>query len=633
MAFRFNKIIIILILSFVFLKTKAQSVGGTTSGGATYCSATNSGFVSVTGFVGSIQFWQSSTDGGVTWASNTNTTPNQSYFNLAQTTCYRAIVQNGAFPPDTSTIVCVTIYLPSIGGTLSGGGNFCVSSGPGSLNLTGNNGNVLYWLSSIDSGATWNTIANTTTTENYTNITQATIYQVVVQNGPMCPSDTSSQAIFTIYPASVAGTLSGATSVCSTSNLGSVVLSGNTGNITEWLSSTNSGATWTAIANTTSTQNYLNLSQTTWYQVIVQSGTCPPDTSSYAIIDVSTPSIAGTLSGGGIFCGTPATGVLNLTGNTGNVTGWQISVDSGATWGAISNTTTTQNYTGLTSTTMYLVTVQNGACPSVTSNIEIVYVFPQTVAGTINSNATVCYQTNNDSILLTGNVGNVLYWLSSTDGGITWNTITNTSTTLIYSGLIQTTQYSAVVQSGLCNIDTTNTVIITVLAQNIISAGNDTTITQGQTLTLNGSGIGISIIWSPASTLSNSNILNPIASPQTTTVYTLTITDIDGCVVTDNVIITVNQPNYNGMISNLFTPNGDGINDFWYLQDILNFPENEVFVYNIYGNQVYTKKGYTNDWNGTYNGSELPDGTYFYVVKFENFDKIIKGSLDILRNK
>jgi gliding motility-associated-like protein len=56
-------------------------------------------------------------------------------------------------------------------------------------------------------------------------------------------------------------------------------------------------------------------------------------------------------------------------------------------------------------------------------------------------------------------------------------------------------------------------------------------------------------------------------------------------------------------------------------------------VYNIYGNLVFTKKGYTNDWQGTYNGSALPDGTYFYVLRFDDSDIIIKGALDILKNK
>jgi gliding motility-associated-like protein len=87
------------------------------------------------------------------------------------------------------------------------------------------------------------------------------------------------------------------------------------------------------------------------------------------------------------------------------------------------------------------------------------------------------------------------------------------------------------------------------------------------------------------------------------------------------------------MISNLFTPNGDGINDMWYIQDIVNYPENEVFVFNIYGQQVFAKQGYMNDWAGTYNGNALPDGTYYYVLKFSDSEIVVKGSLDILRNK
>ncbi len=628
-----KKTIYILFLLVISLTTKAQSVGGTTTGAATYCSTTNSGFVSVTGYVGTIQFWQSSTDGGITWASNTNTTPNQTYFNLAQTTCYRTIVQNGAFPPDTSSIVCITIYLPSVGGTISGGGTFCATSGAGSLTLSGYTGNILYWMYSTNGGSTWTSIANTSPTETYSGVTQNTIYAAVVQNGASCPTDTSSFANFIVYPATVAGNIIGPTSVCATGNSGILNLTGSTGTVSGWEISTDGGATWNSIGNTTTSEFFSGLTTTTWYHVIVQNGTCAPATTSSFIVTVSPATVPGTLSGGGTFCGTPATGTINLSGNVGGVNEWISSTDGGLTWTSISNTTTSQTYTSLTTTTWYAAIVQSGLCQIDTSTIEIVYVAPQTIAGTISPSTTVCYLTNNDSITLSGNVGNVLYWLSSTDGGLTWNTIANTSTTLTYSGLTQNTMYMATLQSGVCNIDSTNTILITILPQNVISAGNDTTITQGQSFTLNGTGTGVFILWTPASTLSNPNILNPIASPVTTTIYTLSITDINGCIATDNVVVTVNQLVYNGMISNLFTPNGDGINDTWYLQDILNFPDNEVMIYNIYGNMVYNKKGYTNDWKGTYNGSDLPDGTYFYVVKFDSFDKIIKGSVDILRNK
>lgn len=624
----------LLFISLFFLRIYvfSQSVGGTTSGSATYCSTTNSGFVSVVGYVGSILNWQSSTDGGATWTNITNTTPNQTYFNLAQTTCYRAIVQSGAFPPDTSTVVCITVYLPSVGGTISGGGAFCSTSGPGSLTLSGQTGAILYWMSSTDGGSTWTTISNTTTTENYSGITQSTIYAAVIQNGVSCPSDTSSYAIFSVDPTTVAGNIIGPTSVCVTGNSGILNLAGSTGSVIDWEFSTDGGATWTSLSNTNNSYFFSGLTTTTDYHVIVQSGICPSSTTASFVVTVSPPTVSGTLSGGATYCGIPATGTLTLSGNVGGVNGWIYSTDNGTTWNSITNTTNTENYSALPLTTWYAVIVQSGLCQIDTSNIEIISVSPQTIAGTISTDATVCYLTNNDSIDLTGNTGNVLYWLASIDGGTTWTTIPNTTILQPYSGLTQTTLFSAVVQSGTCNIDTTNTVTITVLPQNIISAGADTTITIGQSVTLNGSGTGTPL-WSPATTLDNATILNPIATPVVTTIYTLSITDINGCVATDNVTVIVNQPTYTGMISNMFTPNGDGINDTWYIEDILNYPENEVFIYNIYGNEVYHKQGYTNDWKGTYNNSDLPDGTYYYVVKFEKTDQIIKGSLDILRKK
>lgn len=620
----------LLFFIFSFSKVDAQSVGGTTSGAATYCTTTNSGFVTVAGYVGTILNWQSSTDGGLTWNPISNITANQTYFNLPQTTCYQAVVQNGIFPPDTSTSVCITVYPPSIGGTISGGGTYCAGSGPGTLTLSGNTGNVLYWQFSTNGGATWTTIANTTTTENYLNITTNTLYWAVVQNGPTCPTDTSAQVSFIVDPTTVAGSVAGAASVCASGNSGTLTLSGYTGTILGWSSSTTSGASWTPIANTTTTQSYLNLTTTTWYHAIVQSGSCGADSTLDVIITVNPASVAGTLTGGGIYCGVPATGTLTLTGYTGTILGWASSTTSGATWIPIVNSTATENYTALPTTTWYTVVVQSPGCPADTANIEIVDVAPNTVAGTIASSATVCSGTNLDSLILSGNVGSVTGWIASTDGGITWTPIANTTTTLIYSGLTTTTWYAAIVQSGVCAIDTASYVVITILPPFAVFAGNDTSINAGQTLILNGTGSGTPV-WTPGATLSSTTIYAPTATPATTTTYILTVTDINGCVNFDNIIVTVVPNIFNGMVSNLFTPNGDGINDNWYIEGILNFPDNEVFVYNIYGNEIYTKKAYANDWQGTYNGAELPDGTYFYVIRFDNSSRIVKGSIDILR--
>ena len=81
-----------------------------------------------------------------------------------------------------------------------------------------------------------------------------------------------------------------------------------------------------------------------------------------------------------------------------------------------------------------------------------------------------------------------------------------------------------------------------------------------------------------------------------------------------------------------FSPNGDGINDFLTIAGIENFPSNEVSIFNRWGNQIYTKKGYSNDdpWDGSWSGAALPDGTYFYVLIIEGREPL-SGYIQVQR--
>ena len=63
-----------------------------------------------------------------------------------------------------------------------------------------------------------------------------------------------------------------------------------------------------------------------------------------------------------------------------------------------------------------------------------------------------------------------------------------------------------------------------------------------------------------------------------------------------------------------FSPNGDGINDFWQIVGIDKYPNNTVYIFNRLGVKVFSSINYKNDWNGFYNGNKVPDGTYFYEV-------------------
>ena len=156
-------------------------------------------------------------------------------------------------------------------------------------------------------------IISTTTTE----------FRAIVSSGS-CGNDTSNAVTITVDPPVVGGTLSGSTTVCEGSNSGSLVLSGEVGNVIGWETSTDDGITWTNITNTTNTQNYSNISITTWYRAEVQSGTCGNAYSDIAVVTVDAAVFAGTLSGAATVCASSNSGTITLAGTLGNVQDWGV---------------------------------------------------------------------------------------------------------------------------------------------------------------------------------------------------------------------------------------------------------------------------------------------------------------------
>ncbi len=83
-------------------------------------------------------------------------------------------------------------------------------------------------------------------------------------------------------------------------------------------------------------------------------------------------------------------------------------------------------------------------------------------------------------------------------------------------------------------------------------------------------------------------------------------------------------------IFNGFSPNGDGMNEVFFIKGIEFYPNNTLCIYNRWGNEVYKAAPYKNDWNGTWTNKILPDGTYFYI--FDNGEgKTYHGYLQIFR--
>jgi gliding motility-associated-like protein len=76
-------------------------------------------------------------------------------------------------------------------------------------------------------------------------------------------------------------------------------------------------------------------------------------------------------------------------------------------------------------------------------------------------------------------------------------------------------------------------------------------------------------------------------------------------------------------IPDVITPNGDGSNDTFYIEGIENFETTELCIYNRWGHQVFQARNYQNDWMGTWDGKELPEGTYYYVFLEQGINEAI----------
>lgn len=186
--------------------------------------------------------------------------------------------------------------------------------------------------------------------------------------------------------------------------------------------------------------------------------------------------------------------------------------------------------------------------------------------------------------------------------------------------------------AGGCNSPvSTNT--LTVLPVPVINAGTDRQISTGASVTIDAtittSPANISYTWTPATSLSNAAVLNPVATPSSTVTYTLKATDnTTNCFAVDSVKIIVISKLF---IPNAFSPNGDGLNDTWNIPAMVLYPDATVTIFNRYGEIIYETKNYiSNPWNGTYRGIQQPNGTYVYVIRF-TADKYEKGTINIVR--
>lgn len=107
------------------------------------------------------------------------------------------------------------------------------------------------------------------------------------------------------------------------------------------------------------------------------------------------------------------------------------------------------------------------------------------------------------------------------------------------------------------------------------------------------------------------------------------VIDSVGCTAIDTFSLSPLPVNPSTMLS----PNGDGINDTWQIENIDVYPKATVRIYSRYGALLYEKTSYdnTNAWDGTYLGEKMPSTDYWYEIDIDDIDKQYVGHFTLIR--
>ncbi len=257
-----------------------------------------------------------------------------------------------------------------------------------------------------------------------------------------------------------------------------------------------------------------------------------------------------------------------------------------------------------------IATSSEGCTDTLVQNV-VVNPTPDATITSAGQSGSVC---SGDSVVLDAPTGAGYSYVWSTGD-------TTQSITVFTSGTYGVTITSSALCDGVGEIE------VGVFSSASVTISQDTTISLGFSTTLEATG-GIAYEWSPVGSLDNPFSATPVASPLTNTTYTVTVTVSTGCETTREVTVTVDE-DFRVDVPNLFTPNGDGINDYFIISNIFTY-DAEVFIFNRWGTELYSSTAYQNDWDGTNNsGDQLTDGTYYYVVKVG--PNVYKGAITILR--
>jgi gliding motility-associated-like protein len=302
------------------------------------------------------------------------------------------------------------------------------------------------------------------------------------------------------------------------------------------------------------------------------------------------------------------------------------------------NSVTVSAPTNATGSFIYnLVSIADVNCGQPQTGTATITIRPLPVA-TIAGSTALCINSASPVVTFTGSVGTAPYTFTYTINGGTNRTVTTTtgnSATInapTNTAGVYTYTLVSVADAFASQVQTGNAVItVNALPVLTINSSINTAISKGTAVTLTANG-AVNYVWAPLTDVTSGAGTNVLTvRPKQTTTYTVTGTNASGCVSTQSITIAV-ADDYQIKPLNILSPNGDGKNDKFVIENIDYYPNNTLKVFDRSGRIVYTKKGYANEWDGTYNGTPLASDTYYYIIDFGAKITQFTGYITIVRN-
>jgi gliding motility-associated-like protein len=327
---------------------------------------------------------------------------------------------------------------------------------------------------------------------------------------------------------------------------------------------------------------------------------------------------------------------INLAGSLSGGTGSAVWTSSGSGNFSPGNSSLNTNYypsatdRSAGSVMLNLTSTNNGACPASSSSVKITFATaPSVNAG---SDQTVC--ANNANVFLKGQYNNAagIIWSSSGNGTFSPSSY-DLNATYIPGNTDKSNGRVYLILKTSGNTPCTSaadTVLVTIKAAPVINSGGVKYVLENNSTTLTPaiSGSNLKYLWTPGIYLNSDTLPNPVCTPKVDVSYKIISIDNFGCSSSADVFVKVLKPL---QIPNVFTPNGDGINEKWEVKNLKDYADCEVEIFNRYGQIVYRSVGYSNEWDGTLKGKPLPAATYYYIINLKIAAKPLSGFVDIVR--